>query len=92
MMVWWWWWCVGTPGPVKNCLFICSTGFINGSPTAHQSDLGLVPWILAIKGGHRYVYKDSFQGDTKDMAWARGRRWGSISHLILSLGRIKDSP
>ena len=43
VMVWWWWWCVGTPGPVKNCLFICSIGFINGSPTAHQSDLGLVP-------------------------------------------------
>lgn len=67
--------CKCAPVPVKNCLFICSTGLINGSLIAYQSDLGLVPWILAIKRWTQ-ICISSFQEDTRDMGWARGRRWG----------------
>ena len=77
--------------PVKNCLFICSTGLINRSLIACQSGLGLVPWILVIKGGHRYVQAPS-RKILETWGGLEGGDGGNISHLFLSLGRIKADP
>lgn len=77
--------------PVKNCLFIFSTDLINGSLTAYQSDLGLFPWILAIKDGHRHV-QAPFRKILGTWGGLEGGDGGNISHLFLSLGRIKAGP
>lgn len=81
------------PVPVKNCLFVCSVGLINGGLTGYHSQ---VIWGLSLGYQPQKVGTDMCTAPSREKmeTWSgiEGGDGGSISHLFLSLGRIKASP